>query len=138
MIASTFEGRLRVRANILKAKGIAKGIQAKVEDLPGVRSTRINPAAASIIVHFDTEEVDAMTLEEEIMDICQPAPKKKSNGKSVSTKLHQATKVGMMTTLATSVAYGFMGKKTPHIRYGAAFVVFAGMHMLKYSNRLLR
>lgn len=139
MIVSTVEGRMRVRANRLKTKKIAESVQEKINTLPGVSSVRINPKACSIVVHFDASKVDSEDLEDQVVDFCTPrANGEKNNGKTLSKRANQATKVGMMATLATSLAYGFMGNKKQHVLYGKVFVAFAGMHMLKHSSRLLR
>lgn len=104
--------------------------------LPGVTGVRINPGAGSIIVNFDDSCIDCESLEDQLLDICQPPVVKPAfKGKRVINKV---AKVGMMTTLATSLAYASVGKKRQHINYGKAFVVFAGMHMLGHAKALLR
>ena len=140
MIVSTVDGRLRVRANRLKSKKVSESVKNRIEALTGVTTVRTNPGAASVVVHFHAEQVDTDVLEEEIVTICTPATNSNDrNGKSqLSKRLNQASKIGMVGTLATSLAYGFMGKKKPHIRYGTAFLALAGMHMLKHSRTLLR
>lgn len=140
MIVSTVDGRLRVRANRLKSRKISNSVKERIEALPGVTGVRTNPGAASIVVHFHAEQVETDLLEDEIVKICTPtANGSNGNGKKqLSKRLNQASKVGMIATLATSLAYGFMGKKKPHIRYGTAFVALAGVHMLKHSRNLLR
>lgn len=44
----------------------------------------------------------------------------------------------MMTTLGTSLAFGYLGNKKAHIGFGTAFVAFAGMHILRYQRTLIR
>jgi copper chaperone CopZ len=139
MIVSTVSGRIRVRANRLKSNKIAEKILARAEQLEGVTGARVNPAAGSIVVSYDTRAVDADILEDQLEALCRP-PKPANNGKkkTVGRYVNQATKVGMMTTLATSLAYGYLGNKKAHIRFGQAFVAFAGLHMLRHQSTLLR
>ncbi|MCG8425904.1 MAG: hypothetical protein MI754_00945 [Chromatiales bacterium] len=128
-----------MRAKRLKSKKISSSIREKIEHLPGVLEVRTNPGAGSIVVNYDTHVVDATVLEDQIEAICSPnASGNGENGNGLAKQLNRATKVGMMTTLATSITYGFLGKKKPHIAYGTAFLAFAGLHMLKHSSRLLR
>ena len=107
--------------------------------LEGVTDVRTNPAAGSLVVSYDTRAVDTVELEDQLEALCMP-PKPVVNGtkKTISRYANKATKVGMATTLATSLAYGYLGNKKAHIRFGKAFVVFAGLHMLRYQSTLLR
>jgi copper chaperone CopZ len=139
MIVSTVAGRIRVRSNRLKIKKIAEQVRRQAEALDGVQEVRVNPAAGSIVVSYDTRQSDTDLLEERLERLCLPPAKPAGNGRSTwSKRVNQATKIGMMTTLATSLAYGYLGKKKAHIRFGTAFVALAGMHMLRYQGTLLR
>lgn len=144
MIVSTQKGRMRVRFNKLRSASVAQRAKAEVEKQPGILSVRDNSAACSLIILFDDQKWKAEDLEDEIMDICiqaaKPIKKASSQNKSrtLSKRVNQATKVGMVGTLSASLAYGFMGKKKPHIYYGVAFVALAGAHMLRYSKTLFR
>jgi len=139
MIVSEVDGRIRVRANRLKSRKIAGSVKNKIEQIQGVGQVRTNIEACSIIVHYDSKAIDTIELEDKIVEIVTPKGNstKKKNGK-LSQRLGQATKIGMMGTLATSLAYGYIGQKKNHIRYGTAFVALAGMHMLKHSTKLLK
>jgi copper chaperone CopZ len=139
MIVSTVSGRIRVRSNRLKSERLANNIRRNAEQLVGVSEVRVNPAAGSLVVSYDTRLVDTIDLEDQLEALCLPATAAK-NGKSsaISKHVNRATKVGMMTTLATSLAYGYLGNKKAHIRFGTAFVAFAAMHMLRYQSTLVR
>ncbi|MGD2118110.1 MAG: hypothetical protein PVG66_07115 [Chromatiales bacterium] len=136
VVVSTVAGRLRVRAKRLKSRRIAEQICEQIRTLPGALEVRANPAAGSIIISFDSEQVDVHELEDAIDELCQPPAKNAPTG--MSRQLNRITKIGMISTLATSVAYGVAGKKKPHVQYATAFLAFAGMHMLRYSKSLLR
>ena len=139
MIASTVNGRIRVRSNRLKSRKTANSIQQEIENLEGVYDVRTNTGAGSIIVNFDPRVIEPEHLEELIENAWAPTPNgNRKKGKTLSRTVNRVAKVGMMSTLATSITYGFLGNKKQHIRYGKAFLAFAGVHMLKHSNRLLR
>lgn len=139
MIVSTVSGRIRVRSNRLKSKKTAEQIRRQAVQLDGVTEVRINPAAGSLVVGYDTRAVDTVELEDRLEALClPPAARPKSGRGRASRHLNRATKVGMMATLATSLAYGYLGKKKAHIGFGTAFVAFAGMHMLRYQSTLVR
>lgn len=136
MIVSTVHGRIRVRSKRLKSSRVCGSLKIRIAALPGVTDVRINPVARSIIIHFDASCVDCESLEDQVLYICQPSVKKTAfRGKRMINKV---AKVGMMTTLTTSLAYAYAGKKKQHISYGKAFVVFAGIHMLGHAKALLR
>lgn len=88
---------------------------------------------------YDTRIVDAEYLEDELEALClPPKPAARGKGKPVSRAVNKATKVGMVTTLTASLAYGYLGNKKAHIRLGQVFVALAGMHMLRHQSTLLR
>lgn len=140
MIVSTVSGRIRVRANRLKSEKIAESIRRRVTEIAGVSDVRINPAAGSLVVSYDTRLVDTLALEDQLEAMCLPAtaPAKGGGRSGVSKHLNRATKVGMMTTLGTSLVFGYLGNKKAHVALGTAFVAFAGMHMLRYQSSLIR
>jgi copper chaperone CopZ len=142
VIVSNVAGRIRVRSRRLKSAEFARSVKADLETYRGVTHVQANPRAGSVAVLFDTDAVNAEKLEKRIEQACMPVPGRASrdSGSStrLSTTLNRATKIGMMTTLSASLAYAAKGDKKPHIRFGIGFLAFAGLHMLRYSNRLLR
>jgi len=139
MIVSTVSGRIRVRAPRLKNHRIAEGIRREAAAIPGVTQVRVNAGAGSLVVGYETRAVDTEALEDRLESLClAPAAKPRPAGRSISRHLNRATKVGMMATLATSLACGYAGRKKAHIGFGTAFVALAGMHMLRYQATLVR
>lgn len=142
VIVSNVAGRIRVRSRRLKSAAFAQAVKADLESYPGVTHVHANPRAGSVAVLFDTDAVNADKLEDRIEQACIPAagPSNRDPGSSarLSATLNRATKIGMLTTLSASLAYAAKGDKKPHIRFGIGFLAFAGLHMLRYSNRLLR
>ncbi|AGA32287.1 hypothetical protein TVNIR_0586 [Thioalkalivibrio nitratireducens DSM 14787] len=140
MIVSTVNGRVRVRARVLRASKAAARIAAEVGALPGVVDARPNAGAGCLTVTFDTDTLDVQVLEERIEALCQAAERvpRNSNGRGLSRTLNRATKYGMLATLTTSLAYGYLGRKKAHIGFGAAFLAFAGVHLFRYQGSLFR
>ena len=139
MIVSTVSGRVRVRAPRLKSHRIAEDIRREAAAIPGVTQVRVNAGAGSLVVGYDSRAVDLEALEDRLEALClPPAAKPRPPGRGFSRHLNRATKVGMMATLATSLAYGYAGRKKAHIGFGAAFLALAGMHMLRYQATLVR
>lgn len=137
MIVSTLYGRIRIRSKFLKSARACSTAKRCIEEYPGVIEVRANRGAGSLVVRFDEQAVDVGELEERIESICMSASNGQQNG-TLSRRINRVTKVGMISTLAASVACGFAGKKKPHIGFGVAFLGFAGAHIYRHSSRLLR
>ncbi len=138
MIVSTVAGRIRIRSNILKAKKRAQRVEQAVSEYPGVSEIRINPSAGSITVLYSPDQVDEHDLEEFIERSCALQRPQRKNGSTLARQVNLVTKAGMVSSLATSVALAYTGPKKLHIATGKAFMVFAGLHMLKHYKTLLR
>ena len=139
MIVSTVSGRIRIRSKRLKSRKTADQVAQEAGALEGVSDVRVNPAAGSLVVSYDTRAVDTIALEDRLEALCM-RPRSTAGGarKTLGRYANRATKLGMATTLTTSLAYAYLGNKKAHIRFGEAFVVFAGLHMLRYQSTLLR
>ena len=151
MIVSTVNGRIRVRSPRLKSRPFAAEVRPAAAAMTGVDSVRVNRAAGSLVATFDPDSANPLALERALERLClspgtalqgaagsAPVVARRRAGGNLSRQLNRATKVGMITTLGTSLAYGFAGRKKPHIRFGAAFLVLAGAHMFRYQRTLLR
>ena len=122
MLVSTVSGRIRIRSNRLKQTKFGKAAQREAAAIEGVTDARLNTAAGSLIVSYDTRAVDTEELEDRLEALCSmPATRPANGNKTLSKRLNQATKVGMMATLATSLTYGVAGRKKEHIVFGTAF-----------------
>jgi hypothetical protein len=139
MIVSTVSGRIRVRSNLLKQKGFARDVQGQAERIPGVSEVRVNPAAGSLVVSYDPRLADTEALEGELEALCfrRPPVPRPANGE-LARQFNRATKIGMVTSLGTAVALGFMGKKRAHIGFGTAFLALASLHIWRNQRTLLR
>jgi hypothetical protein len=139
MIVSTVAGRIRVRSSLLKIRDFARDVEQQAERLPGVSQVRLNVAAGSLVVSYDTREADAEGLEGELEALCfrRPTVARPANS-NLARQFNRATKIGMITSLGTAVALGFMGKKKAHIGFGTTFLALAGLHIWRNQRTLLR
>lgn len=139
MIASTVAGRIRIRSGRLKSRKIADEVRTRAAELDGVNSARVNAGAGSLVVTYDTGAVRGERLEEKLEQLCLTVGRgTRTTGRDLDAQLNRVTKIGMMATLGTSLAYGYAGRKRPHIAFGLAFLGFAGLHLLRYRGTLLR
>jgi len=139
MIVSAVAGRIRVRSNLLKTRTFAEEVRRGAEGLAGVAEVRTNLAAGSVVVIYDVREVDAEALENALEALCLAVPASRTSAKAgFSRQLNRATKIGMVASLGSAVALGFMGKKKAHIGFGTAFLALAGMHIWRNQRTLLR
>lgn len=139
VIVSTLAGRIRLRNRRLRSTGFANRVRREASQIPGVASVRANSAAGCLVVGYDPASIDTEALEDQLEALClAPAPSRTKATSKLSRQVNRVTKAGMVTTLATSLAYGYLGRKKPHVRFGVAFVAFAGVHMLRYRGSLLR
>ena len=125
LLSAAFDGQVDVLARAMEDDVFAR----LADTLPTELDTDALTAAT----------VDTEALEDRLESLClAPAAKPRPAGRSISRHLNRATKVGMMATLATSLACGYAGRKKAHIGFGTAFVALAGMHMLRYQATLVR
>ncbi|PID42306.1 MAG: hypothetical protein CSB48_11015 [Proteobacteria bacterium] len=136
-ISSTTPGRVRIRTARLRSKRFAAETENKVSRLEGVTDVRCNLRSGSLVVNFDPKIIDELAMEEKLESICtrrKPSP----TDKKLRARVNQISKIGMATTLTSSVAFAFAGKKKLHLYTGNAFLFFAAIHMLRYKKTLFR
>lgn len=139
VLVNAVPGRLRVRAQVLRNRRLAEPIETEIRAIPGVSEVRLNPAAASLAVHYDPAEVEMEVLEERLERLCLDHQARASKRRrDLSRQINLAGKVGMVTTLAGTIGYAYFGSKTTHQRMGWAFLTFAAYHMLRNRGTLLR
>lgn len=139
MIVSTVAGRIRIRSNLLKQKDFAKDVQGQAKRIPGVSEVRVNPAAGSLVVSYDPQLANTEALEGELeaLSFRRPVVRQPANGE-LARQFNRATKIGMVISLGTAVALGFMGRKRAHIGFGMAFLSLASLHIWRNQRTLLR
>lgn len=140
MIVSTVRGRARVRARVLRSPQTAAGLATGIAAIPGVLDVRPNSGAGCLVVTFEPDVLQIEVLEERSEAMCRTAERvpRGGNGRGLSRQINRVTKYGMLATLTTSLAYGYLGRKKAHVGFGAAFLVFAGAHLFRYQGSLMR
>lgn len=140
MIVSTVRGRARVRARVLRSPQTAAGLATGIAAIPGVLDVRPNSGAGCLVVTFEPDVLQIEILEERSEAMCRTAERvpRGGNGRGLSRQINRVTKYGMLATLTTSLAYGYLGRKKAHVGFGAAFLVFAGAHLFRYQGSLMR
>lgn len=138
MVVSTLAGRIRVRTPRLKDAARARAACAGAEELAGVTSARVNRAAGCLVVTFDPTAVDPVTLEDRLEALCTGAGERRPRRARLSPMANRITKVGLLTSLGTTLALAAAGQKKAHTAAGVAFVLFASLHALQHRRTLLR
>lgn len=139
VLVNAVTGRLRVRSQVLRNRRLAEPIETEVRSIAGVSEVRLNPAAASLVVLYDPEQVEMETLEERLERLCSDhEARAQKRRRDLSRQINLAGKVGMVTTLAGTIGYAYLGSKKTHERMGWAFLTFAAYHILRNRGTLLR
>jgi cation transport ATPase len=139
VLVNAVNGRLRVRAPILRTRRIGESIESEVQAIPGVTEVRLNPAASSLVVHYDPSATELEALEERIEQLCtQVQIRVQKRRRDLSRNLNLASKVGMVGTLAGTVGFAYLGSKKNHERMAWGFASFVAFHILRNRNTLLR
>ena len=139
VLVNSFSGRLRVRAPVLRSRRFAEPIEAQVRSIPGVSNVRLNPAAASLVVLYDPEQAEMETLEERLEQLCSDQQVRATKQRrDLSRQVNLVSKIGMITSLAGTVGFAYLGSKKVHERMGWAFLAFAAYHLLRNRRTVLR
>ncbi|MDR1660610.1 MAG: cation transporter [Desulfovibrio sp.] len=130
MIASFFDGRVRIRAEALKKPETMDMARNLVQARPGVLKVESNTGTGSLLVHYDpaviTREalIGAATLLEAQFGDAARAKQAKSAGKRLSAKTE-------MLLLALSyggmLAGGLLDRRV-HVAFGILFSLLTGAH----------
>jgi len=139
-IVSSLPGRIRVRDRVLRNRVRLERLEAALIKIEGVTSLQSNSGAGSVVLHFDAARADAERLEAAVdtaVDavLATPLPAGK---RSVKMRVNRYAKVGMLTSLTTSLVLAAAGQKRWHAVTGAIFVACLGVHLGVHRRSLLR
>lgn len=139
-IVSSIPGRIRIRAPGLRNPGCLARLEQTLATVEGVLTVEGNPAAASLVVHFDaatlvTEEVEALVEQCVDDELSQPRSKYRP---STRVRINRAAKYGMLGSLAASLAFAAAGNKRWHAATGVVFIACLGIHLGVHRRHLLR
>jgi copper chaperone CopZ len=115
-------------------------LEVALRRIDGITSLQSNPGAGSVVLYFDVARVDTAVLEEAVdaaVDATLAAPLPKSK-RSLKMQVNRYAKVGMLGSLATSLALAATGQKRLHAVTGGLFVACLGVHLGVHRRSLLR
>jgi hypothetical protein len=115
-------------------------IQAGLLKIAGITELHANAGAGSVVVNFDPAQIDTGTLEAKVeaaVDAALDAPLAHPK-RSMKMRVNRYAKVGMLGSLATSLALAATGQKRWHAVTGGLFVACLGVHLNTHRKSLLR
>jgi len=139
-IVSALPGRIRIRDRVLRDRARLARIEDALAGIEGVGSLQANPRAGSIVLHFDTAQVSIERLEAAVdaamdAELARPhAPRRRS----LKMQVNRGAKLGMLGSLAASLALAGAGKKSWHAVTGGLFVACLGVHLGVHRRSMLR
>ena len=144
--ASAVPGRLRVKDPRFGDVSAANDYLTRLQQAMGGDkrlTTRINPAATSVIVHFDarrTPLIDVQRAASELLE-SRAAPdtqRHKSSGKRRSRRMriNRYAKIGALASLAASMAFAAAGGKRLHVITGMLFLACLSAHLAVFRRTL--
>jgi hypothetical protein len=138
-VVSASPGRIRIRDRALRNPGRLAALEAVLAKREGILETSTNPGAGSLVLHFDPRRISIEALEtlvDTTLDrlLATPAP----TGNSRRRQINQLAKIGMLGSLATSLALLATGQKRGHAVAGALFVAGLGVHLSIYRRSIFR
>jgi hypothetical protein len=139
-IASSTPGRIRIRDLALRNPSRMEAVERTLGALDGVNAVECKPAAASVIVHFDSLKVDLAAFEHRIdviVDAALAAPGKPGRHR-IRRQVNRAAKIGMLGSLGASLVLAATGNKRWHAVSGGVFVACLGLHLGLHRKALLR
>ncbi|MDR3358823.1 MAG: cation transporter [Desulfovibrio sp.] len=131
MIASFFDGRVRIRAEALKKPEIMDMARSLVQARPGVLKVESNAGTGSLLVRYDpgvvTREalIGAATLLEARFGGAARAKQTRSAGRRLSAK---AEMLLLALSYGGMLAGGLLDRRV-HIAFGILFSLLTGAHV---------
>lgn len=139
-IVSSLPGRIRVRDKRLRHPARLELLEVELWKISVITELQANAGAGSVVVNFDAEQVELATLESQVdaaVDKALDASLDKSK-RSLKMRVNRYAKVGMLGSLATSLALAAAGQKRGHAVAGGVFVACLGVHLTTHRKSLLR
>ncbi|ENO88630.1 HMA2 domain-containing protein [Thauera linaloolentis] len=140
-VVSSLPGRIRIRDKALRNRARLAEIESALRRLDGVVVVEPNVSAGSIVLHYAPDKTDPLRLENEVdtvIDTALAAPQRPAGSRSLRMQVNRCAKIGMMGSLATSLALAATGNKRWHAISGGLFVACLGIHLGVHRRHLLR
>lgn len=135
--------RLRFRDQSIKIGSMAYALRDNLLELRGVIKVEVNKRTGSILVFFDKAKICSAAIFTKIfatigIDSSKITNKVEAACKKITTKSCKSNvNKGMLITGAITLGALAFSNKT-HAIAGAAFIGFAGLHMIQNKKSLLR
>ncbi|MCD2453681.1 hypothetical protein GO003_025205 [Methylicorpusculum oleiharenae] len=139
-IVSSIPGRIRVRDKRLRHQARLDQLEAELVTIDAIIELKANVVAGSVVINFDYDQTDTESLENKIeaaVDAALDAPLAHQK-RSLKMRVNRYAKVGMLGSLATSLALAATGQKRGHAVAGGLFVACLGVHLTTHRKSLLR
>lgn len=154
-LVSALPGRMRLRHPLLRRPGHNRDLAERLAALDGLRVAESSTTAGSLLVLYDPACVDRAVAEAhatasaaavlgtthaapEPAESPAPAPQTGGQGgQSLTRRVNRAAKIGMMGSMAATLAALGVGKRV-HAGAGAAFVAMMLVHMAIQRKRLFQ
>jgi len=152
VVASLLHGRMRVRDAGLKKDALAAQVTDALLETPGVASAEVNLRVGSLLVLYDAAVVGAQAVLDTISGFLgspeEEVPVEEAQGPSgrsccgrMSLSVPPAVRrrivnLGMMASLALSVAAAVFDLKKLHVLAGIVFLALFGDHFLQKKERV--
>ncbi|HYG85239.1 MAG TPA: hypothetical protein VD978_03190 [Azospirillum sp.] len=147
-IVSALPGRIRLRHPSLRQRSRSQELTARLAALDGLRIAESNPAVGSLLVLYDPACVERTAIEARVaaaasavLDNGDAAPvNREEEGEtalSLKRQLNRAAKIGMLGSMAVSLAALGTGKRL-HAGAGALFVALMLIHTTVHRKRIFQ
>lgn len=145
IIASHFDGRIRIRDQQLTNKGVAQAISDALSALPGVGQVTVNERVGSLLVIYSAAMTKLQSIMERISGLLGEAPQESMGAAPFSKENCCVTglrslrlpgkkavvNLGMLATLVTSMLGIMFGLKKLHVAAGVLFLAIFGIHIFE-------
>lgn len=138
MITCHIPGRLRIRTPDLTVSDTARTVEQKLRDMPGVTGTTINLRTGSLLVLYDTAEVNPANVPALLENIALRLSGKASRSSPSKRAGTVREKKILLGLLPLMIVLGFADLKRAHIYAGTAFAIFTGHHIYDRRSRLFK
>jgi hypothetical protein len=129
MIASFYDGRIRIRAEALKNPATLDMVRGLITEHRGVLEATVNPRTGSLLVCYDPQEIsrESLLTAAEMLEqqIASHTPKNKDAGRRTPRRAETAV---LASLYALTVAGGFVNTRV-HVAAGALFTLLAALHL---------
>ncbi|WP_029007251.1 HMA2 domain-containing protein [Azospirillum halopraeferens] len=151
-VVSVLPGRIRLRHPGLRRPDRHDALTARLATLEGVRVAEGNPVVGSLLLVYDPAAAEPAAVLAAVRAAAdavlapaaaQPPPEPTAvpatpaAGRSLKWQVNRMSKVGMLTSLAATLAALGVSKRL-HARAGIVFVALSAVHTLIHRRRLLR